>query len=67
MFLRPLILALLALGAIGQFLPPSLMPRAATAFARWPVLAQGIAVGGAIVAIDALGPVGVAPFIYFQF
>lgn len=67
MFLRPLILALLALGAIGQLLPPSLTPRAATAFARWPVLAQGVAVGGAIVAIDALGPIGVAPFIYFQF
>ena len=36
-------------------------------FSRWPLIAQGIAFALLVVALDALGPRGVAPFIYFQF
>lgn len=36
-------------------------------FSRLPLLAQGVAFALLIVALDALGPRGVAPFIYFQF
>jgi alginate O-acetyltransferase complex protein AlgI len=36
-------------------------------FARWPRVAQGAAFAALVVLLDALGPRGVAPFIYFQF
>lgn len=36
-------------------------------FARWPPVAQGAAFAVLLVGLDALGPRGVAPFIYFQF
>jgi D-alanyl-lipoteichoic acid acyltransferase DltB (MBOAT superfamily) len=36
-------------------------------FSRLPLIAQGAAFGLLVVALDALGPRGVAPFIYFQF
>jgi hypothetical protein len=32
-----------------------------------PFMLQGPALGALIVAIDSLGPSGIAPFIYFQF
>jgi hypothetical protein len=32
-----------------------------------PVVAQGLTLAGCFFVINALGPVGVAPFIYFQF
>jgi D-alanyl-lipoteichoic acid acyltransferase DltB (MBOAT superfamily) len=36
-------------------------------FSRLPLVAQGVAFALLVVALDALGPRGVAPFIYFQF
>ena len=36
-------------------------------FSRLPLIAQGAAFGMLVVALDALGPRGIAPFIYFQF
>ena len=36
-------------------------------FSRWPLVAQGVLFALLVVALDALGPRGVAPFIYFQF
>jgi hypothetical protein len=36
-------------------------------FSRLPLIAQGAAFGLLVVALDALGPRGIAPFIYFQF
>lgn len=36
-------------------------------FSRLPLIAQGAAFGLLVVALDALGPRGLAPFIYFQF
>ena len=37
------------------------------AFARWSMPAQALALAGVLVVIDAFGPAGVAPFIYFRF
>jgi D-alanyl-lipoteichoic acid acyltransferase DltB (MBOAT superfamily) len=63
----PFILTLLGLGMALQFLPRDRVALAERVF-RWiPVPLQGALVGASIVAIDALGPSGVAPFIYFQF
>ncbi len=63
----PAMVALIALGMAGQFLPPGLFERGAAAFGRLPVWGLGAAAGIVVAAIDALGPDGVAPFIYFRF
>ncbi len=63
----PFIGVLLFGSLASQFLPANRM----ALIERWtnylPVPVQGALVGAAIVGIDALGPSGVAPFIYFQF
>ena len=38
-----------------------------SAFSTFPLAAQGVTLAGCFFLIDALGPTGVAPFIYFQF
>jgi hypothetical protein len=58
---------LIVLGLGMQFAPPDLAVRLGRAVAHWPDWALGAAAGAAMVAIDALGPDGIAPFIYFQF
>ncbi|MDX8399382.1 MAG: MBOAT family protein [Gallionellaceae bacterium] len=63
-FLTPFILSLLAIGFAGQFMPEGMLERVGRKFVT---LKAAVAVGVAIVLIDALGPEGVAPFIYFQF
>ncbi|HET8729473.1 MAG TPA: MBOAT family O-acyltransferase [Alphaproteobacteria bacterium] len=66
-FATPFILALLGIGFAMNFAPAGSFARAAHGFGRLPAWMQGALVGVGIVAIDALGPAGVAPFIYFQF
>jgi D-alanyl-lipoteichoic acid acyltransferase DltB (MBOAT superfamily) len=63
----PLMLALIALGLAGQVLPERLVEGTAEALGRMPVWGLGAAAGLVVAAINALGPVGVAPFIYFRF
>jgi hypothetical protein len=58
---------LILIGLVGQFLPHALFERAATAFERLPAWGLGAAAGILVAAINALGPEGVAPFIYFRF
>jgi D-alanyl-lipoteichoic acid acyltransferase DltB (MBOAT superfamily) len=65
--LTPFTLALVLLGLAGQFMPPDTAAVAARGLAALPAWAQGALAGVVIAAIDALGPDGVAPFIYFQF
>jgi hypothetical protein len=50
-----------------QFVPEGFMKTVQARFSYLPVVAQGIALAIGFFLIDALGPVGVAPFIYFQF
>ena len=59
--------ALVALGLLLNLGPRDIPRRIAEACASWPVWAWGAIAGAAVVAIDAMGPEGVAPFIYFQF
>ena len=63
----PLSLALVALGLAIHAAPPSLIPSLARRLRRWPAPALGLALGSLILVIDAVGPDGVAPFIYYQF
>jgi D-alanyl-lipoteichoic acid acyltransferase DltB (MBOAT superfamily) len=63
----PLMLALIALGLAGQFVPDGPFERIVAAFERLPVWGLGAAAGIVVAIINALGPEGVAPFIYFRF
>jgi D-alanyl-lipoteichoic acid acyltransferase DltB (MBOAT superfamily) len=63
----PLMLALIALGMAGQYTPPDLFERVAAGLARVPVWGMGAAAGIVVAIINALGPEGVVPFIYFRF
>jgi D-alanyl-lipoteichoic acid acyltransferase DltB (MBOAT superfamily) len=61
-----LIFTLVAMLA-SQFVPERSMLRLQSAFSTFPLAAQGVTLAGCFFLIDALGPTGVAPFIYFQF
>ena len=63
----PFNLTLLILAMALHFLPPNWVGRLETATLRIPLVAWGALAGAIIVAIDSLGPSGMAPFIYFQF
>ncbi|HEX5455137.1 MAG TPA: MBOAT family protein [Stellaceae bacterium] len=63
----PFTVSLIAIGMAGQFVPPAWFERTAAALASVPVWGLGATAGIFVAAIDALGPEGVAPFIYFRF
>ena len=63
----PPVVAVIAGIVAVQFLPRDLGAALQERFAGLSPAAQGVALAMALVAIDALGPPGVAPFIYFQF
>ena len=50
-----------------QWLDGGRLERLWNAFGRWPVALQGVAAAVVLTILLALGPKGVAPFIYFQF
>ncbi len=63
----PLVIAV-TFGALAfQFMPADWFELLRDGFASLGWVAQGAVVGVSLVAIDVLGPTGVAPFIYFQF
>jgi alginate O-acetyltransferase complex protein AlgI len=63
----PLALGLLLLGMTLHGISPDLPKRLARRLGGLPLWAWSAAIAAGIVGIDALGPEGVAPFIYFQF
>jgi D-alanyl-lipoteichoic acid acyltransferase DltB (MBOAT superfamily) len=65
--LTPFTLALVLLGMSLHFWPADLLLRIAARFSAWPDWALSGLAGLGIVCVTALGPDGVAPFIYFQF
>ena len=65
--LSPFTAALIGLGMALQFVSPPAVQRLARALVLWPEWALGAASGAVVVAVSALGPEGVAPFIYFRF
>jgi D-alanyl-lipoteichoic acid acyltransferase DltB (MBOAT superfamily) len=66
-----LVTPLLMITVVGmlasQFVPSRLPDRVVEAFGRTAPAAQAAVLAVALVAVDALGPAGIAPFIYFQF
>jgi alginate O-acetyltransferase complex protein AlgI len=63
----PAMVALIVIGLAGQFLPPGSFERAGLMLQRVPYWGLGVAAGLIVAAINALGPEGIAPFIYFRF
>lgn len=63
----PVLVLLIAAAVAIQFSPPRLAARLVDGFAHLRPALQGVALAVALVLIDAFGPEGVAPFIYFQF
>ena len=63
----PFVCGLIALGLALQFTPPGWFERVAGAIAWVPTWGLGAMAGVAVAMINALGPEGVAPFIYFRF
>jgi alginate O-acetyltransferase complex protein AlgI len=63
----PAMVALIALGMAGQYAPAHWFERSAAALGHLPAWGLGAAAGIIVAAINALGPDGVAPFIYFRF
>ena len=61
------VLILIALGIGVQFVPRDIGVRLQTAGSRLRPVPLGLMLGAALLVLDALGPQGVAPFIYFQF
>ena len=66
-FATPFIIGLLLVGLSFHFVPHDTVERTASVVRRLPPVAQGALGGLLLVVIDALGPEGIAPFIYFQF
>ncbi len=63
----PLVLAAIVVGMVGQFVPRRVGDALEYRASQLPPVLLGIGVGLFLVVCNLLGPVGVAPFIYFQF
>ncbi len=61
------VLLAIAVGIGSQYLPPRVPALLMARFSRLPVVAQAVVLAFALMLTSALGPEGVAPFIYFQF
>lgn len=64
---QPFPVLLILFGLLAQFIPKGFFEQAVDSLGRLPVWSQGSLAGLAVAAINALGPAGVAPFIYFRF
>ena len=65
--LTPAVLVAIAVGLAAQYVPRAAVNRGLIGFSRLRPVLQGGLLAFTLVLIDALGPEGVAAFIYFQF
>jgi D-alanyl-lipoteichoic acid acyltransferase DltB (MBOAT superfamily) len=65
--LNPVAIAVIAGMLASQFVPATRVARLRDRIGTWSLPAQAAALAGVLVAVDVLGPTGIAPFIYFQF
>ncbi len=63
----PMVLFVIALMLASQFVPTEAVNKAQAAFSRTVPAVQAVVLAGSLLVINALGPEGVPPFIYFQF
>jgi alginate O-acetyltransferase complex protein AlgI len=61
------VLLAIGVGIGGQYVPKDLFDRLMAGFSRLSPVAQGACVALGLTVVSALGPEGVAPFIYFRF
>jgi alginate O-acetyltransferase complex protein AlgI len=61
------VLLAIAVGIGSQYLRPHVPRLVMARFSRLPVLGQATVLAFALMVTSAMGPEGVAPFIYFQF
>jgi D-alanyl-lipoteichoic acid acyltransferase DltB (MBOAT superfamily) len=61
------VLAAIAVGIGSQYLPRRVPLVIMARFSRLPISAQAVVLSLALLGVHAMGPEGVAPFIYFQF
>ena len=61
------VLAAIAVGIGCQYVPRTVWDSMRAWYARRSLAVQALALTAALLAINVLGPQGVAPFIYFQF
>ncbi len=57
----------IVLPLLAQLTPGDVGDRVMAVFSRRGVILQGVLLAGFLMVVETLGPVGVAPFIYFQF
>ena len=62
-----LLVVVIVASLASQFVPQRFPQRAEVWFSRWAPALQIGALAAGLVLVDALGPEGIAPFIYFQF
>ncbi|MGH9184815.1 MAG: MBOAT family O-acyltransferase, partial [Acidimicrobiales bacterium] len=65
--INPVVVAVVAGMLAAQYVSADTITGLQDSFARWSVAAQAGAISSIVLAVDVLGPTGVAPFIYFQF
>jgi alginate O-acetyltransferase complex protein AlgI len=63
----PWVLLAIAVGIASQYVPTRAIATAMSEFSRLSPVIQGVVLGFGLLFINALGPRGVAPFIYFRF
>ncbi len=63
----PFIFTLLTVSFSFHYLPSSLFEKSVRLLDCMPLIQRGVLAGFLVMIIDALGPTGIAPFIYFQF
>lgn len=63
----PFMLVLIVSAVAIQFLPGNVFERTAERFQNAGTVTLGLVFGGSLLLMEAIGPEGVAPFIYFQF
>lgn len=63
----PMVLFVIVAMVASQFVPTEAVNRAQAAFSRTVPAVQAVVLAGCLLLINALGPEGVPPFIYFQF
>jgi D-alanyl-lipoteichoic acid acyltransferase DltB (MBOAT superfamily) len=64
---KPMLVFVVVAMIAAQFVPSRVVEVGQVAFSRAAPIAQGVLLALGFLVIDALGPTGVAPFIYFQF
>ncbi|MBI2709952.1 MAG: MBOAT family protein [Actinobacteria bacterium] len=64
---KPMVVFTIVAMIAAQFVPSTLVERGQVLFSRTGPVVQGVTLALGFLVIDALGPTGVAPFIYFQF